>query len=79
MLGTNLTDLEGEKDQVSCSVSDTDIVLYFPFLEEANARIKAIEGAEFNSADRSWSLPITEDNWRQVRDAVDDRALEIAR
>lgn len=71
MLGTNLSDLEGEKDQVSASVSDTDIVLYFPFLEEANRLVKQIDGAEYNSADRSWSMPITEENCDRVRDTVD--------
>lgn len=72
MLGTNLSDLEGEKDEVSVSISDTDAVMYFPFNEEANALIKRIEGAEYNSADRSWSLPISEENCHQVRDAIED-------
>ncbi|PKL79422.1 MAG: hypothetical protein CVV27_01855 [Candidatus Melainabacteria bacterium HGW-Melainabacteria-1] len=71
MYGTNLTDLEGESGELRISVSDTDIVLYFPFLEAANQCIKGIEGAEFSSSDKSWSLPITDDNWRQVRDAVE--------
>lgn len=69
--GTNLTDLEGDWGDLRVSVSDTDIVLYFSFNEEANGHIKQIEGAEFNSSDKSWSLPITEDNWRTVRDAVE--------
>lgn len=70
--GTNLTDLEGDWGDLRVSVSDTDLVLYFSFNEEAIRCIKGVEGAEFNSSDKSWGLPITEDNWRTVRDTVDE-------
>lgn len=70
MLGTDLTDLEGEWDDLRISVSDTDMVLYFTYNEEAIKHLKLIEGSEYNSSDKSWALPITEDNWREVRDAV---------
>ncbi|HEY9840741.1 MAG: hypothetical protein ACAI44_27330 [Candidatus Sericytochromatia bacterium] len=71
MLGTNLTDLEGEKDDVTVSVSETDAVLYFPYNEQAIALIKFVEGSEYNSGDKSWSLPITEENCHRVRDTID--------
>lgn len=71
MLGPNLSDLEGEKAQVSVSVSDTDAVLYFPYSEGAIALVKRIEGAEYFSADKSWSLPINEHNCHDVRDTIE--------
>lgn len=78
-IGTNLTDLEGDWGEMRVSVSDTDIVIHFPFNEEANAHIKAIEGSEYLSADKAWSLPITEENWRTVREAVEFVRDAIAR
>lgn len=66
----NLSDLEGSWGELRVGVSATDMVLYFPFNEEANACLKQIEGVEYNGIDKSWSLPITDANQFQVRDAV---------
>jgi len=65
-----LAKLEGEVDQVSVSVSDTDLVLYFPYHKEAIARLKQIEGAEYQASDKCWSLPVTPENSSALYDTV---------
>lgn len=66
----NLTELEGTWGELKVSVSETDMVLSFPFNEAANFCLKQIEGHEYYAAEKCWSLPITEDNHHQLEDTV---------
>ncbi len=66
----NLADLEGDASEVSVQVSDTDLVLYFPYHPDAVKQIKRIEGAEYQPHDKAWALPVTDENKGQVYDTV---------
>ncbi len=71
MIALVLAPLEGDLDEVSVTLSDTDLGLNFPYHKTAVASIKQFEGSQYHPSDKSWSLPITPRNLYAVRDTVE--------
>jgi hypothetical protein len=65
-----LVPLEGEIDQVSVGVSDTELTLLFPYHKGAIASVKAVEGSQYQPGDKAWSFTITARNVYALSDLV---------
>lgn len=68
----NVADLEGEANAVQVVVSDTDVVMYFPYDKTAIAQVKAFENAEYHPQDKAWSLPRSPENELELYDLICD-------
>lgn len=66
----SLSELEGTEDEVTVTVSESDLMVYFPYRPDAIADVKKVEGAEYHSQDKAWSLPVTPENTLELYDLI---------